>query len=390
MPPDEALDQDTPEAQVAALVDEARRDPRDPRGRDRLVALLAERSPLYAGRGANAVVRLRGYLIAAFEQLGLPDEALPYVLEELETGRDAYLVAAAARALRGRDPTPDAVPFLLRALDNIRDVDDAVSFAGYRPRWPAPDRTTATEELLLTLAFLGEHARPALPDLVALGEDPGAVSGPARATLTAILDRLGDDRPGCCTPAPASPLPGGLGVVAGGRERAVPADIVLEDQDGRTLTFGEFFVGWPSVVAFFYTRCDNPNKCSLTITKLARLQRALRRGPSPGRVRTAAITYDPGFDLAPRLRAYGENRGAVFGPGDRFLRAPGGLRPLDDYFQLGVNFGQALVNRHRIELFVLDSAAQVVATFARLQWDVDEVLGVALSAPAPRNKGNTP
>ena len=42
----------------------------------------------------------------------------------------------------------------------------------------------------------------------------------------------------------------------------------LEDQDGARVTFGEFFAGKPSVVAFFYTRCDNPNKCSLTITKL--------------------------------------------------------------------------------------------------------------------------
>src|SRR5215208_4220084 len=177
MSTEDALEQDTREARVADMVDEARQ---DPRGRDRLVALLPERSPLYAGRGANAVVRMRGYLIAAFEQLGLPDEALPYVLEELQTGRDAYLVAAAARALRGRDPTGDAVPFLLRALENIRYADDAVSFAGYRPRWPAPDRTTATEELLETLAWLGEHARPALPALAALGEEPGAISGPAR------------------------------------------------------------------------------------------------------------------------------------------------------------------------------------------------------------------
>jgi protein SCO1/2 len=51
--------------------------------------------------------------------------------------------------------------------------------------------------------------------------------------------------------------------------------VELEDQDGARVKFGEFFTGKPSVVAFFYTRCDNPNKCSLTITKLGRLQRRL-------------------------------------------------------------------------------------------------------------------
>jgi hypothetical protein len=40
-----------------------------------------------------------------------------------------------------------------------------------------------------------------------------------------------------------------------------------------------------------------------------------------------------------------------------------------------VNFGQALVNRHRIELFVLDRDGHIVSTFARLQWDVEAVLG---------------
>ena len=60
--------------------------------------LLPERISLYAGRSANETIRMRGYILAAFEQVELPDAALPYVLEELESGRDAYLVAAAARA----------------------------------------------------------------------------------------------------------------------------------------------------------------------------------------------------------------------------------------------------------------------------------------------------
>ena len=33
--------------------------------------------------------------------------------------------------------------------------------------------------------------------------------------------------------------------------------------------------GHPTIVVFFYTRCDNPLKCTLTITKLGQMQRAL-------------------------------------------------------------------------------------------------------------------
>jgi protein SCO1/2 len=358
---------------------------RDPRCRDSLVELLPERISLYAGRSTNATIRMRGYIIAAFEQAGLPDTAMPYVLEELESGRDAYLVAAAARAIRGLDgPTDHAVPFLLKAIENIKYSDDAVSFDSYRPRWPVPSRTTAIEEIMKTFAWLGEHARPALPALEELRNDRGALSAPARATLEAIVTGLGDADACCCAAEENA-----IGFAGGGQalqERpsaAVPLGVEMEDQDGRAVTFDGFFAGRPSIIVFFYTRCNNPNKCSLTITKFAQLQRALRQRGLQGQLHTAAITYDPGFDLPARLSAYGRNRGVVFGDSDRFLRTKTGFDTLREYFKLGVNFGPALVNRHRIELFILDHEGRIAVTFTRLQWDVQDVIHHACTLVTP-------
>lgn len=381
MLPNDPVDQNTPEERIATLVDTVIQDPQH---RDRLIELLPEQSLLYAGRGTNATTRIRGYTLAAFERVGLPDAALPYVLEELESGRDAYLVAAAAKALRGLErPTSSVVVFLLKAIANIQYRDDAVSFDCYRPQWPMPSHTTAMEEIIKTCAWLGALAGSALPALQALSQDPHAVPASAREILEAILTGPAAADTHCCA-APVDPdAPVGLDVTvqplpltvsAHRRDRAIPVDVELEDQDGRRLTCGEFFVGRPSVVVFFYTRCDNPNKCSLTVSKLARLHAARRDGGLDGRVRTAAITYDPGYDLPPRLSAYGRNRGVVFGTDDRFLRAATGFDVLSDYFELGVNFGPVLVNRHRTELFVLDRNGRVAATFARLQWGVAEVL----------------
>jgi protein SCO1/2 len=367
--PDVVVGPDTAEEHIAALVDAVKQDPRH---RDRLVALLPEQNALYAGRGANATVRMRGYILAAFGQVGLPAAALPYVLEELESGRNAYLVAAAATAVRGLDRLSSyLVPFLLKAIENIRDVDDAVSFDSYAQRWPLPNHTTALEEIMRTLSWLGSDAQSARPALEALRGDPDTMAPSARATLEAVLTGLGDGNAGCCA-VPASVTDHCAG--AAGRDLAVPVGVELEDQDGRRLTFGRFFGGRPSVVVFFYTRCDNPSKCSLTITKLAALQRALREHGLQGRIATAAITYDPAYDLPPRLRAYGKNRGVVFDGSNRFLRTTAGLGALQEYFELGVNFGQASVNRHRIELFVLDHEAAIAARFTRLQWDLEQVL----------------
>jgi protein SCO1/2 len=86
------------------------------------------------------------------------------------------------------------------------------------------------------------------------------------------------------------------------------------------------------------------------------------------------MTYDPEYDLPPRLKAYGENRGVVFNDSGRIFRTRSGFRELSEYFQLGVNFTGVTVNRHRIELFILDGEGEIGATFSRLQWDVQEVL----------------
>src|SRR3979490_653969 len=79
------------EPQFAAMVDALAADP-DRRGR--LTDLLRENHPVYDQRGAAAVVRMRGWLLVALARAGVSDAALIFVLEEFDTGVDAYLVAA--------------------------------------------------------------------------------------------------------------------------------------------------------------------------------------------------------------------------------------------------------------------------------------------------------
>jgi protein SCO1/2 len=317
---------------------------------EELLSLLSEQHPLYAGRSANATTRIRGFILAAFEKAGLPEAALPYVLEELESGLDAYLVAAAARALRGTAADPRFIPFLRKAQENIRYKDAPVTFDSYKPNWPVANSTTAREEIRKTLASLG----------MADGRWQTAEESSFTAPPSAIRHLPSD----CCEMT-FSP----------DRSR-VAADLPIDfqDQDGRTIRFRDFFRDKLSVVAFFYTRCDNPEKCSLTVTKLARLAEAIESGPLHGRVRVAAITYDPAYDFSDRIKRYGENRGIRFNDDVRFLRTPDHFDALRSRFDLGVNYGDATVNRHRIELYVLDARSNIVATFTRMQWDVAAVL----------------
>jgi protein SCO1/2 len=349
-----------PAQEIAATIDALRR---APRSGDELATLLPEHLPIYDGHSSAEVTRLRGYLLAAFADTGLPDAALPYAIEALESGDEPYEVAAGAIALRGR---ADAVPCLVRALQRLAGADATVSFASYDPRWPYANPTTALTEILRTLAGLGPAAAAALPELDRLEARIPARVRPELAAARAAIGAPHDAD--CCAPAPAAARPRAC-CHAGG------LDAELEDQDGRRVGFTEFFSGMPSVLSFFYTRCDNPYKCSLTVTRLAELQ-ALA---GPG-LKIAAITYDPEFDGPARLRRYGADRGVVFGPDVRFFRATAGFDAIIEHLELGVGYGPSTVNRHRIELFALDAEGTVTASFTRRQWEPEDVLEAIAAA----------
>ena len=180
-------------------------------------------------------------------------------------------------------------------------MDDALTFETYKPRWPIKDHTTALREIFRTFGWLGTRARSALPDLEALcKERSDEFSQPIRAEIENAIDRIRSDGGSahvCCSAVSANR---GLEIYAPRekqRDGGGIADIELEDQDRNTLTYGGFFRDKPSIVVFFYTRCNNPNKCSLTVTKLARLQEAVADERLVGLLKTAAITYDPEYDL---------------------------------------------------------------------------------------------
>src|SRR5262245_49025938 len=132
----------------------------DPAGIAQLTDLLREEHPVYDGRGAATVVRMRGWILLALARCGLSDQALTFVLEELDTGIDAYLIAAAARALRSyAKPNEAFAPFVARALNQVRYHDEPISFASYGEYATSSTGTSAVSELLATLAWLGPKAR---------------------------------------------------------------------------------------------------------------------------------------------------------------------------------------------------------------------------------------
>ncbi len=328
-------------------------------------------------------------------------------MEELESGIDPYLVAAAARAVRGRSPLDPAFARpLVKAVRNMRGGDDLLSFAGYgayasmgasgpgepalRPHTPgatSANGVTSIREIAATLAQMGSAAAVAKGDLAEVLAE-GGLPRKDKAALEACLKALDDSSAhaeDCCK----IPL---FSEVGGPRDQAPDASMrayAFDDQDGARVRFEDALMGRPTVVVFFYTRCDNPRKCSLTVSKLGGVQAMLAEEGLLDAIGTAAITYDPEYDLPERLLPYGRARRMIEHPRHKLLRSVADHERLRGYFQTGVSFLSSIVSRHRIECFVLDAEGRVRASFTRTQWDEAEVVRAAkalLEAPANEDK----
>jgi cytochrome oxidase Cu insertion factor (SCO1/SenC/PrrC family) len=367
------LDGSLSEQAFATLIDQLRQ-----RGGEcgpELVPFLSVSHEVFRGRSAGSAARMRAYAMAACHDTGLPDQAVPYVVEVLETSYRPNLVAAAARAVRGmaaRDPR--LADYLIRSIYNIWQNDEPVSFDAYDAKWPLTGFSTAMSEVLDALAWLGAGARHVIPELETLLSTFSRQFNPrVRASIAHCIDVLrssaADSAKRCCCSTPL--IESGAVTTEGDLDIA---SIELEDQDGRRFEWHQFFRGKPSVVAFFYTSCMNPRKCAQTIYNLVDIHKGLLDAGLDGKIRVAAITYDPQRDTPAVLRQYGESKRVPFSADCKLMRVCSHFDRVIDAFELGVNYIGNQVNDHRVELYLLDHDGKIAHAFLRLQADPEHVI----------------
>jgi protein SCO1/2 len=311
-----------------------------------VTAALFERAPAYAGLSVVEADMMRA---AAMLRAG--PSALPYIVEELELGDSAICAAGAARAA-GQGVPPAA---LLVCVERWLFSDRMVELNG--------QRVGLLAELFAAFGrvSLDADTRGRLEEIAAMTMRPfdDATANVLREVLAMPTRRDGP----CCAPPACS--------TAQDRAGHEISDIPLHDALGQTAPFHQVFAAPLNVIAFFYTRCMNPQKCALTVQKMGML--AAR---SPQGVTCAVITYDPAFDTPAVLARYARSRGLPADSPLRLLRAPEGMADLIDHFDLGVGYGETTVNRHRIEVFLTDSRGRILESILRRNWTVEDVSGL--------------
>ena len=365
------------EEQIAAMIDEIKRTKTNT---GFLTTILPRNHGVYKDRGIAQVNRIRGYAIASFETIGVPPQAIPYICEELDNGHSPYVVAACAIAIRGIEkPGTDLGDFLSRALLRFSHKDEPISFSSYKPTWPLQDYTTASLEILKTLEWLGAHAVSALSSLENYAREDGVPRSlenkrQALQTIEAIKNSNEKiNERDCCS------FTGTRNINTKTDHKDI-LDALLQDQNGSCVRFRDFFEDSISVVAFFYTRCDNPYKCSATINKLSQLQKALTENKIE-KINIAAITYDGAYDTAEQIKQYTYNRGLQHNERCKAFRLENQHdQALKNYFELAVNYNNSIVNHHSIELFILNKEGKVINTFSGLELNIEKILNAVRTA----------
>lgn len=290
--------------------------------------LLYEDHPIYARLGVFEAEFIRARLMAALGGCVPLAEALPLILEDLATSDRAYPLAAAAMALMAYDAVPaDTTEHLREALLRLQGRDRQLDLGG----------STSNATSLIREAIARCEA----------GGRAGTESGGST----------------CCAGRKAV--------------RELPVDqepLRIEDQNGEDSTLGEILRGRAAFLAFFYTRCMNPQMCSATVARLGALAEVLRRADVEATFVVLGMTYDPDFDTSARLEAYGSSRGMVFSDTVRLVRAKAGVEAMIARFAPSVGYGPKTVNRHALEALVIGGDERIVTRFDRAAWTVDQAV----------------
>ncbi len=361
----------------------------DPARQEDLLTFLDERSKHYQGRGAQDTDRLRGYALAAIAKAGVAGKAQEVIIETLETGYNPYAVAGAARAAATlRMPPKDMSNLLLEAATRLRASDIKIWFdtISQAPR-PEISRTALTE-IFEAVVAIGAFSEGTLESLKNWQESYGHFLAPA--PLRALEDAISqftialETTPSCCGCQPESAMP----EIMPEAERPCPDipqsvwSIQSENQAGRPAALGDFCHGKPTVLAFFYTRCLNPEKCSRTLSGLGEVQRLAAKDGLASAFNIIAMSYDPGWDNPKRLKTYGDDRDFAFGENSHLIRSLEKWEDILAGFDLSVGYGPATVNRHQIDLFTLDPEGRAIKRWPQRKWAAQEVYKALLSVCA--------
>ena len=353
-----------------------------------LTIKLHDYDALYKSRAFYEAMRLKGFIAYNLSLTGLTKESASLLTGEIATGHDAYLVAASLRALSTYIYKDSAIlTYLLDYLTKNIIHDEYVDIEKYELEYPLTSQTSVKKEALTAIQVNGVETEEVKIVLEAIAYPQQgtyyANDNDLQQKAKEVLASFAEDKPSCCNKKQEQqPLLFSADeayfatkwVDEKERKNTLPSNIHINDQFGRTISFKKL-KGKPMLMAFFYTRCINPNKCSRTVTELGKLQQLLQQQNISDNVNISLISYDPEFDSPDRIKNYATSRGLTPGENMLAMNIPEAqLHQLMDDLKVEANYDGNIVNIHDVQLLLFDKNNKFVRMYGHIIWNNDEVV----------------
>lgn len=370
---------------IAGLLERIRAQPEgDPELAEQLVRFLPHQHPIYQERDRWQVIRLRAYLIATLTDTGFPDSGLPWLADSLifvDERMAAVEVGSAVRAAgtlgrKGRQ----FLPYMLRML-GLQFAEEEFSLSRYDVSFPPQEATTVQLEVLRAVEKIGRASDgELLKTLRAVAEAPPRspleprVITAARHALRQVEQRTPEAVQPRTTRSAADPASMATPWRAPAERPEIDLlDVRITDHKGTDRILGDL-IDRPALLVFFYTRCQNAGKCSMSVGRLAHLQRGLRSAGIDRSIRLLAITFEPAHDTPERLKRFVQDRGLVLGE----YAMTGRIHEADHQafireLDIPVSYSAGWVNTHGVEAVLLDAAGRLTRRYAANGWTVERI-----------------
>lgn len=320
---------------------------------------------LYNGRDRFETLRIRAQILYVLACSFVPKEAKIYIDDLLRNSQDPTSRAVAALAagnlgIEGKE----FVPALIRLLRGNQYTSPVVLDLKLLPE--QPDDVVWTTDRLEAIRALGCIGDPT-DDTIAQLDTLANISitktstrigetNAAKETLSELLsnsNRVQSDH-----------LQSSDNVQSEERPKILHSTHLFNDQDGRNIS-GSDLLGVPNLVAFFYTSCRNPARCSTTTSQVLHLRHYLDELQISASVNLSLITLEPDVDNPERLKAYADLRGIICDSRFRFLKPDSlTLSEMSSAVDLSVSRCCNTITNHEATLFLLDEYGRLVNRYS--------------------------
>lgn len=219
-------------------------------------------------------------------------------------------------------------------------------------------------------------------------EDPAVLNGKAAGDLITATLVVGETKAylsavtktghAALEPAPAQPEVSVFDLLKPGDP--LP-DAELVDQDGTRFHLASYR-GRPFALTFIYTRCPDPEFCPLMNQNFLAVQKQLAASPALADAQLLSISFDPGFDTPPVMKAAAAR--AQADPA-RWRFATGtadAIAPLAGRFGVTVTSNGTPVLIHNLGTAVFDRQGHLVALHSNNRWTPVDLLAELNKAAA--------